>query len=466
MTRADAFFESIRDRNVAFIGLGVSHADMVKLFVRKGIRVSVLDKRTEEELGKTAADLKMLGVTFVAGRDYLKNLEQYDVVFRTPGMKYYLPELQKARENGVVVTSEMEMFFDLCPCRIFGVTGSDGKTTSTTLIAEMLGAQGRRVHLGGNIGRALMPIIDEIQSDDVAVVELSSFQLISMRRSPDVALITNIAPNHLDMHKDMQEYIDAKKNLIWHQNAFSKTVLNLDNEITRSIAPEVRGQCYFFSRREPVRYGAFLGEDGYLYMADKKGVHKLFSREDIRLPGIHNVENYLGAITAVWGSVDAENIHRVAKEFAGVEHRIEFVRETGGVKWYNDSIATSPTRMIAGLNSFQQKLIVIAGGYDKKIPFAPMVPSVLEHVKTLILMGKTADAIEQAVTGDPNYRHGKPKILRAENMEDAVGKAHKTAAEGDVVMLCPACASFDMYRNFELRGRHYKQIVESLPEQQ
>ena len=464
MTKAEAFFAHIKNAKVAFIGLGVSHVDMVKLFVQKGISVTVLDKRTEEELGKAAGDLRVMGVKMVLGEHYLDSLEEYDIVFRTPGMKFYLPQLQKARENGVVVTSEMELFFDLCPCRIYGVTGSDGKTTSTTLIAEMLKAQGKTVHLGGNIGRALMPIIESIKPEDVAVVELSSFQLISMRKSPDVALITNIAPNHLDMHKDMKEYIDAKRNLILHQNAFSKTVLNLDNEITSKLGEDVRGRLYYFSRKQPVKYGAFLGEDGFLYMADHQGTHRLFPKEDIRIPGIHNVENYLGAITAVWGEVDAEKIHQVAKEFAGVEHRIEFVREVGGVSWYNDSIATSPTRMIAGLNSFTKKLIVIAGGYDKKIPFGPMVPAVEEHVKTLILMGKTAPLIEKAVTEDSHYEAGKPEILHAENMEDAVRKAHEIAEKGDIVILCPACASFDMYRNFELRGKHFKQLVAELPE--
>ena len=279
------------------------------------------------------------------------------------------PAPSKARELGKVVTSEMEVFFDLCPCKLYAVTGSDGKTTTTTLISEFLKAQGKTVHLGGNIGRALLPIIESIDEHDAAVVELSSFQLISMRKSPDVAVVTNVAPNHLDVHKDMDEYIAAKKNILLHQNAFSKTVLNMDNDITNQMSELVRGKLYQFSRRSIPNNGAYLSENGSIIMVNNGEQTEIMKASDIRLPGIHNVENYLTAISAVYDDVDRNNIVKVAREFGGVEHRIEFVREVGGVKYYNDSIATSPTRTIAGLNSFGQKLVVIAGGYDKKIPF-------------------------------------------------------------------------------------------------
>ena len=304
--------------------------------------------------------------------------------------------------------------------------------------------------------------MEEINYDDVAVVELSSFQLLSMRKSPDVAVITNVAPNHLDVHGTMEEYIDAKKNIIAHQNAFSKTVLNQDNEITNSLSDMVRGKLVKFSRTSKVECGAFLDAEGYLCYNDYGNVTKIMHKDQIRIPGIHNVENYLTAISAVWGEVSIENMVHVAETFNGVEHRIEFVRELDGVKYYNDSIATSPTRVLAGLNSFNQKLIVIAGGYDKKIPFEPLAKPVNEKVKDLILLGVTADKIQKAVTECPEFKTSGLKIYRVNTLEEAVAKAKEVASVGDVVTLSPACASFDQYPNFEARGVHFKNIVNNL----
>ena len=395
------------------------------------------------------------------GADYLRDITE-EVLFRTPGMKFYTPELTEARRRGVAVTSELELFLALCPCPVYGITGSDGKTTSTTLIAELLRRSGRTVHLGGNIGAPLLPVIDQVKPEDAAVVELSSFQLISMRRSPDTALITNVAPNHLDMHKDMQEYVDAKKNLYRHQDAFSRTVLNWDNDITRSMAEEVRGDLYWFSRRETVSRGTYLDPDGVLHHIDETGDVALFPMQEIRIPGMHNVENFLGVIAALWGEVPPELFRAVAREFAGVEHRIEFVRELDGVKWYNDSIASNPTRTIAGLYSFNQKLCIIAGGYDKKIPFQPLADPVAERVKLLILTGPTADKIEAAVKASPKYDPAQCRILRAKDLPEAVALARQETVPGDIVSLSPACASFDAYPNFEVRGQHFKELVRAL----
>ena len=379
-------------------------------------------------------------------------------------MLYHNEKLQAARKQGVVITTEMEVFFDLCPCKIYAVTGSDGKTTTTTLISEFLQASGVTVHKGGNIGRALLPIIEQIQDTDAAVVELSSFQLLSMRQSPDVAVITNIAPNHLDVHGTMEEYIQAKTNLIAHQNAFSKTILNADNALTWNLAPMVRGMLVAFTRKTVPAYGAFLREDGMLCYQNGDTCTPVVAASDIRIPGIHNVENYLAAISAVWGEVSTDVIVQVAKTFGGVEHRIEFVRERKGVKWYNDSIATSPTRVLAGLNSFQTKLTVIMGGYDKKIPFEPMAETVCDKVKTVILMGVTAPKIEAAIRGAKNYQEGHPQLLHVETMEEAVQTADQITKPGDIVTLSPACASFDKYPNFEERGLHYKRLVKELSE--
>ena len=464
MNKIKAFFEEIKQKRVAFIGTGVSHTQLIEKFREKGIGVTVLDKRTADKFQETYDKLSALGVKFVLGEQYLDSLTDFDVVFRTPGMYFNNPALVKAREAGVVITSEMEVFFDLCPCRIYAVTGSDGKSTSTTLIAEILAAHGLTVHKGGNIGKALLPIIEDIQESDVAVVELSSFQLISMRKSPDVALITNITPNHLDVHGKMEEYTQSKTNLIIHQNAFSRTVLNYDNPGTRALAPLVRGKLCWFSRREIVPCGAFLREDGVLCYNDHGNITPILHKDDIRIPGMHNVENFLGVIAVLWGAVDVQDIVKVAREFGGVEHRIEFVRELKGVKWYNDSIATSPTRVLAGLRSFDQKLIVLAGGYDKKIPFEPMAETVCDRVKLLILMGVTADKIEAAVKGAKNYDPANIQILHADSMEQAVQLAYENAKEGDIVTLSPACASFDWYPNFEVRGQHFKRLVKELAE--
>ena len=442
-------------------GIGVSNTPLIEKFLKMGARVVACDRRSRDQIGALADTLEAEGAELRLGSDYLENLE-VDMIFRTPGMQFDLPELKKARANGIAVTSEMEVFFDLCPATIFAITGSDGKTTTTTLVSEMLKAEGKKVFVGGNIGTPLLPEIENITEDDFVVVELSSFQLISMRKGPDVAVVTNVAPNHLDVHKDMDEYVGAKKNILLHQNAFSRTVLNIDNDITKGFSDDVRGQKMYFSMNNPVKNGAWLSEDGYLNLSYRGISVPLLHKDDIAIVGDHNVENYLAAISAVWGYVGADSIVKVAHDFKGVEHRIEFVREVEGVKYYNDSIASSPTRTIACLKAFKDKLILLAGGYDKHIPFEPMAPYVVDKVKLLILNGPTADKIEAAVKADPNYTVGNPKIVRVKNFEEAVMVAHEMAAPGDTVALSPACASFDAYPNFVARGKHFKELVEKL----
>lgn len=461
-SKVDVFFKQMHNKSIAFIGMGVTNFNIIKQFLSKDLDVTVCDKQNEEQLGDPYSELRDMGAKFILGEGYMDAVSGFDVIFRSPGIYFYNPALIKAREKGCVVTTEMEVFFDLCPCKIYAITGSDGKTTTATLISEMLKAQGYKVHLGGNIGKALLPEIEKINYDDVAVVELSSFQIISMRQSPDVAVITNISPNHLDVHKDMDEYINAKCNLIWHQNAFSKTVLSNDNKTTKELAKFVRGSLSRFSREECPDNGTWLDSGGYLWLIEHGRRKRLFRKNEIRLPGIHNVENYLAAIAAVGDVVNSEKIAEVAKTFGGVEHRIEFVRMLDGVKWYNDSIATSPTRTIAGLDSFDQKIIVIAGGYDKNLDYAPLAPKLAEKVKVLILMGATANKIERALRECDDFDENSLQIYHAENMEDAVKKARDAAGSGDIVSLSPASASFDLYKNFEVRGNHYKDIVNKL----
>lgn len=441
-------------------GIGVSNTPLILDFLSKGARVYACDRRSREQIGELADRIEAAGAVLRLGEGYLDRLE-VDIIFRTPGMSFNLPELEAARKRGIAVTSEMEVFFDLCPATIFAVTGSDGKTTTTTLIAKMLEKEGKKVFVGGNIGKPLLPIIEEVTADDFVVVELSSFQLISMRKSPDIAVVTNVAPNHLDIHKDMDEYVEAKKNILLHQNAFSRTVLNADNDITKSFSKYVRGQSLSFSMEKPLKNGAWLDTDGTLHMAYRGIDVPVMRRSEITVLGDHNVANYLAAISAVWGYVGVDTIRKVAEEFTGVEHRIEFVREVNGVKYFNDSIASSPTRTIAGLKAFDQKVILIAGGYDKHIPFEPMVPYIIDRVKTLYLCGNTADKIEKAVRADRNY-NGVPEIIRVKDIDEAVSEAHKNAVSGDIVTLSPACASFDAFPNFMARGNHFKELVNKL----
>ena len=453
----------VRGRKVAFIGAGVSHRELIGQFVEMGAQVTLCDRRTAEQMGPLADQLAAKGVTLSLGPDYMRGFAGQEMILRTPGFEFFTPELQAAGKAGAELTSEMELFFELCPCEIVAVTGSDGKTTTTSLIAAMLRESGRTVHLGGNIGRALLPIIGEIAPTDMAVVELSSFQLISMRRSPRIAVVTNVTPNHLDHHKDMQEYIDAKRNILLWQTPPCRAVLGYENPVTRAMQADCKGEQVWFTRLRETDNGAFLrAEDDTLCMAEKGVVTPILPRSQVRLRGLHNVENLLAASAAVWGLVPVETIARVGREFAGVEHRIEPVRTLDGVQWFNDSIASSPTRTIAGLRSFDQKIIIIAGGYDKKIPYEPLAPEILAHVKGLVLMGQTGPLIEKAVRECPGFAESGLVIEHAADMAEAVQKARALAKPGDIVSLSPASASFDLYPNFEVRGRHFKELVNAL----
>ncbi len=460
-TSTKAFFDSVKGKTVAFIGIGTSNLPLIKQFADKGAHVIACDRKEFEALGENGVKAKAYGAELLLGDDYLQHIDA-DIVFRSPGTPFYKEELVRLRENGAVLTSEMEVFFELCPCHTIAVTGSDGKTTTTTIISEMLKAAGKTVHLGGNIGKPLLPEIESVQPDDWAVVELSSFQLISMRQSPDIAVVTNLAPNHLDIHKNMQEYIDAKKNIVLHQTAFAKAVVNRDNDIADSFSDAVRGRLAKFSVKETLFNGAYL--DGTkIVFSDYGTVTEIMDYRDIKIPGMHNVENYLAAIAAVWGIADVATIVQVAKTFGGVAHRAEFVREIKGVRYYNDSIASSPTRTALGtLSLYDEKIIIIAGGYDKHIPYEPLGPVINNKVKVLILLGDTAPKIEAAVKGADNYDAGAITILHVSNMEEAVAAAAAHAVAGDIVSLSPASASFGLYRNFEERGNHFKAIVNNL----
>ena len=459
---AELFFPKVKGKKIAFCGAGVTNTPMVEMFINKGCEVTVCDKRTADKLGEVADRFRALGAKLKLGDDYLQGIDA-DIIFRTPGMRFYIPELEQYRASGVVVTSELEVFLDICPAHIIGITGSNGKTTTSSIIAEILRADGKKVWLGGNIGKALMPDLEKISPDDWVVVEMSSFQLISMRRSPDIALITNLSPNHLDMHKDMEEYVESKRNIYTHQTAFGRVVFNADCPIVSGFIGQQRGECLTFSRRKLPHWGSFVDDKGDIWMSDRGSVRRIMNRSDIRIPGMHNVENYLAAIAVVEGYVSDEAIVETAHLFSGVEHRAEFVRCLDGVSYYNDSIATTPARCICGtLSLYDRRIIMIAGGYDKKIPFDELGPVVCDKVSTLILMGVTADKIEAAVRGSRGFLDSGVKMIRVSSMEEAVNAARDAAVDGDIVSLSPACASFDMYPNFEARGRHFKELVNAL----
>lgn len=450
------YFDALKGKRVAVLGIGVSNIPLIRMLLSRGIAVTACDKRTREKLSEEVFSLETRGAVLHLGEHYLDGLDA-DVIFRTPGLHPDTPQIAAARENGALVTSEMEAFFELCPCPIIAVTGSDGKTTTTTLIAEILKRAGKTVWLGGNIGAPLLPQAEKMSPDDYAVVELSSFQLMDMRRSAQIAVVTNLAPNHLDVHKDMAEYIAAKQNVYLHQSAHGKLIVNMDNAITDGFAAGAPGAVEKFSRLARPSRGVYL-QNGVIFRDDTP----VLSVSDIRLPGVHNIENYMAAICAVEDLASDDDIRCVAKTFCGVEHRIELVRELHGVRYYNDSIASSPSRTIAGLHAFDQKLILIAGGYDKHIPFDALGDEICAHVKTLILCGATAQKIEQAVVSCRAYSAENPTILHAQTLSDAVLLSQKSAMPGDVVTLSPACAAFDQFENFAVRGSAYKKLVHEL----
>ena len=446
------YFEQLKGRRVLVLGLGVSNRPLVRLLLDHGIEVTGCDRTPREALEEEVLDLERRGLKLHLGPDYLLGIEG-DLAFRTPGLHPETPELVALRNRGCEITSEMEAFFRVCPCPVIAVTGSDGKTTTTTLIAEMLKQAGYRVWVGGNIGTPLLDKAEEMIPGDKVVLELSSFQLMDLHYSPHIAVMTNLAPNHLDVHKDMEEYIQAKTHIFAYQGEDDVLIVNGDNPITAPFRSKGRNRS--FSR---------LGEGEVTLREDRillRG-EPLLDRSDILLPGIHNVENYMAAIGAVEGMVSREDILHVARTFGGVEHRIELVRVKDGVRFYNDSIASSPSRTIAGLRSFSEKVILIAGGYDKKIPFEELGEEIVSSVKCLICTGATGPKIAEATRQASAYGPGQPEIIEIPDFYRAVSQAAALAKEGDVVLLSPAGPAFDRFKNFMVRGKEFKKTVMEL----
>lgn len=461
--KLDEYKKWIKTKKVAVLGIGISNTPLIKYLAQLGVDITAFDKADKEHLRDTIESVAVPSVKYNLGKDYLSGLKGFDVIFKTPKVRFDIPELVSERQRGAVVTSEMEVFMELCPSEIFAVTGSDGKTTTTTLIYNILREEGYKCWLGGNIGTPLLDRIDEIKESDKVVLELSSFQLHTMKKSPDIAVVTNLAPNHLDVHKSMEEYVDAKKNIFRYQDIKDKLVLNYDNDITRSFAEEARGRVVFFSRAGQIDSGAVLENGNLIYKSSGKSVG-IVSADEIIIPGEHNVENYLTAIAAVIEHVKPETIRCVASTFKGVEHRIELARELKGIRFYNDSIGTSPSRTMAGLKSFKDKVILVAGGYDKNIPYDEMGEIISERVKCLVLTGATGPKIKDALLKEVE-KSGKGEdipVIMCSSLEEAVLTSYDHAVSGDVVLFSPASASFDMFKNFEERGNKFKEIVNSL----
>lgn len=465
-----AYIESLRGKKIAFVGMGVANAPCALFFAKQGLEVYACDSRDEQYIGnEICAQLHKYGVHFCLGSDYLNLLPDMDMIFRSNGiLPFQNPWIGECIERGQIVTSEMEEFFRYCPAKIIGITGSNGKTTTTTLIYEMLKKAGHSAVIGGNIGKAMLPYLADLTPFDYAVCELSSFQLLTMGnlvKQPDIAVVTNIEATHLDHHTSLDEYVDAKRNLLIYQGEQQRTVLNADcdysigNRVYHDMRYDVHGKSVCFSLEHPVETGAYLDQNDWVVYAEDSVTTPIMPASAIRLPGRHNIANYCTAIAAVWGLVSPEQMRQVAEQFGGVEHRIEFVREVDGVKYYNDSIATSPSRVISGVRAFNQKIIVIQGGSDKGNDMSVMVPDMLEHVKTLILNGATADKIEKAFLDNPAYDPKKLQIIKVENLQQAVEAARREAKSGDIVSLCPACPAFDQFKTFEYRGREFKKLV-------
>ena len=465
---------TIENKRCAVLGLGVSNLPLVKLLLglTEPELLTVYDKKSVVELGEAAEELAKRGVRFVCGDDWQEKVEG-DVIFRSPGIRPDLPSLALAEEKGALLTSEIERLLELTAAQTFAITGSDGKTTSTTLCGKFLEAAGMRVFVGGNIGTPLLDKCEEMTESDACVLELSSFQLMRLPHAPIYTAITNVSPNHLNWHIDFDEYVEAKKNIVGKNT--KRLVVNADCEITRDFGREIaesgREVIFFSSSRSS--FGEIVGRnypnakavyrrDGMICISDGKSEIELLRESEIRLPGTHNIENYMTAMALSYGYAEPQDFLSVAREFTGVEHRLEPVRTLDGVEYINGSIDSSPTRTIAALSALHGRdIVVICGGYDKNLDYAPLAPKLCKSARVVVLTGATADKIERALRSYDGYS-GSPEIIRAESFEESVTVAREHAREGGCVLLSPASASFDRFDNFAQRGRYFKKLVNEL----
>ena len=457
------FERYIYNKKVALIGLGISNIPLIDYFADKGAKVTVFDKKNIDEIDKNILDkITARCINFSFGEHNLVNLVGFDLILRSPTCRPDCPELKAESIRGAIITSEIELVLELCPGKVIGVTGSDGKTTTSSLIYEILKEKGYNCYLGGNIGTPLFTKLKEMKQDCFVVLELSSFQLMGIQTSPEIAVVTNVSPNHLDVHNNYEEYIECKKNIFKFQDEKGKVVLNFDNSVTRYFSSEANGKVRFFSTKQRLDNGVIYDNGIIKSCEDGVRMHVMTINEAISIHGMHNYENICAAIAATEGLVEPDIQARAITKFKGVEHRLEYVRSVNGIKWYNDSIGTSPTRTIAGLKAFKEKIVLIAGGYDKQLDYTCIAKPIIEHVDYLILMGATADKIEQAVKEQLLKENVNLPIYRCSNLEECVTKANEVANQNEIVLFSPASASFDMFKNFEERGKKFKELVLSL----
>lgn len=460
--KLEEFNRSLKNKNVAIIGLGVSNMPLLSYMKDKKANVTIFAETDENKIDKNILNtINKYKYETSFGKDALSKLKNFDIIFRSPSCLPTRKELVEEEQRGAIVTTEIEMLMKLAPCKIIGITGSDGKTTTTSLVYSILKKAGYKTYLGGNIGFPIFTKLDEITPEDVIVLELSSFQLMGMEQSPNIGVITNITPNHLNIHKDYQEYIDAKKNIFKYQQESDIVVLNYDNEITRKCIKEANSKVVLFSGKEKLENGFIVDNNTIKQCED--GVRKhILDTSEVLLRGEHNYENIATALATTKTLVNMDTAIQAVKEFKAVEHRLEFVKEINGSKWYNDSVSSSPTRTIAGLNSFSEDIILIAGGYDKNLDYTPIAKPILDKVKTLILLGQTSGKIFEAVKREEEKEEKNIDIYMCETLEETVNLAKKLSKPGEVVLFSPASASFDLFKNFADRGEKFKNLVNQL----
>ena len=460
--KLEEFNQFLDGKKVAIIGMGVSNMPLLDYFYDKNAKVTIFDKNSlsdeiMEKVNKYRYEVEI-------GTDNLLKLHGFDIIFRSPSALPTTPEFVAEVERGAILTSEIEMVLKLAPCKIIGVTGTEGKTTTTSLIYEIAKYAGYNCFLGGNIGKPIFTKIKDMKPEDLVILELSSFQLMGMEISPDISVVTNVFPDHLNVHKSYEEYQQAIENIFLHQNNDGIVILNKDNDITRSFSKLAQGKVVFFSSTKQLKDGYVYDREDHMIKHCVDGKCKdLLYKDDIKLRGIHNYENICAALAAT-ETLTTENTQIEAiKNFNGVEHRLEFVRELDGVKYYNDSIGTSPASTIAGLNAFDENIILLAGGSDKGLDYKEIGETIAKKVGTLILTGPTSEKIENAtkiaLIDSPNKSLD---IVHCTNLEEAVKIAKQKSNSGDIVLLSPASASFDAFKNFEERGKKFKQLVNEL----
>ncbi len=460
--KLEEFNKCISNKKIAIIGVGVSNIPLLDYFHKNNAKVTIFDKKTLDKLDNIVVEkINKYNIDYSLGENNLSKLKGFDMIFRSPSCRTDIKELVEEKKRGAIVTSEIEMLIKLCPGTVIGITGSDGKTTTTSLTYSILKEKGYNCYLGGNIGIPLFTKINEMTPESIVVLELSSFQLMDMEISPKISVITNISPNHLDIHKSYEEYIDCKKNIFKHQSSDGILVLNADNEITNKLKSEANGKVIMFSSKQKLNNGIIY--DNKTIKSCEDGLRRhIIDVKNVKLRGMHNYENICAAIAATASLVDIDTQIKAISKFAGVEHRLEFVREINGVKWYNDSIGTSPSRTIAGLNSFDEKIVLIAGGYDKHLDYTPIAKPIVENVSALILVGATTEKIAEAVTTELKAQNKEMQIVKCTTLEETISIANKISKPGEVVLFSPASASFDMFKNFMERGDLFKKLVNNI----